>query len=44
MGSAIPWRTGFADDNQTYITRERAKKQKAQEEAPWIESLERKKK
>jgi hypothetical protein len=41
VGSAIPWRTGFADDNQTYRSRERAKKRKAQEEATGIESLER---
>jgi hypothetical protein len=41
MGSAIPWRFGFAEDNQTYRSRERAKKQKAQEEATRIENLER---
>jgi hypothetical protein len=41
VGSAIPWRTGFADDSQTYRSRERAKKWKAQEEAKQIESLER---
>jgi hypothetical protein len=42
VGSAILWRTGFADDNQTYGSRERAKKKKAQEEATRIEILERK--
>jgi hypothetical protein len=35
------WRSGFAEDSQTYISQERAKKRKAQEEATWIESLER---
>jgi hypothetical protein len=42
LDPAIPWRSGFTQDNQTYRSRERAKKQKAQEEATWIESLERK--
>jgi hypothetical protein len=41
LGSAIPWRSGFTEDSQTYRSRERAKKRKAQEEATWIESLER---
>jgi hypothetical protein len=41
LGSAIPWRCGFAEDNQTYRSRERAKKQKAEEEATWIKSIER---
>jgi hypothetical protein len=41
LGSAIPWRSGFAEDSQTYRSRERAKKQKAQEEATRIESIER---
>jgi hypothetical protein len=41
LGSAIPWRSGFAEDSQTYRSRERAKKRKAQEEATWIESIER---
>jgi hypothetical protein len=26
LGSAIPWRSGFAEDSQTYRSRERAKK------------------
>jgi hypothetical protein len=29
LGSAIPWRSGFAEDSQTYRSRERAKKRKA---------------
>jgi hypothetical protein len=41
MGSAISWRSRFTKDNQTYRSRERAKKQKVQEEATRIESLQR---
>jgi hypothetical protein len=41
LASAILWRSGFTEDSQTYRSRERAKKQKAQEEATRIESLER---
>jgi hypothetical protein len=41
LGSAIPWRSGFAEDSQTYRSRERAKKRKAWEEATRIESIER---
>jgi hypothetical protein len=41
LGSAIPWRSRFAEDSQTYRRRERAKKRKAQEEATRTESLER---
>jgi hypothetical protein len=41
LGSTIPWRSGFAEDSQTYRSRERAKKRKAQEEATRIESIER---
>jgi hypothetical protein len=41
LGSAIPWRSGFTEESQTYRSRERAKKQKAQEEATRIESIER---
>jgi hypothetical protein len=40
LGSAIPWRSRFAEDSQTYRSRERAKKRKAQEEPTWIESIE----
>jgi hypothetical protein len=41
LGSAISWRSRFAEDSQTYRSRERAKKQKVQEEATRIDSLER---
>jgi hypothetical protein len=41
LGSAIPWSSGFVEDSQTYRSRERAKKRKAQEEATWIESIKR---
>jgi hypothetical protein len=42
LGSAIPWRSGFVEESQTYRSRERAKKRKVQAEATWIESIERK--
>jgi hypothetical protein len=41
LGSAILWRSTFTEESQTYRNRERAKKQKAQEEATRIESIER---
>jgi hypothetical protein len=41
LGSVIPWRSGFAEESQTYRSRERANKRKAQEKATWIESIER---
>jgi hypothetical protein len=39
--TTIPWRSGFAKDSQTYRSQERAKKQKVQEKATRIESLDR---
>jgi hypothetical protein len=40
MGAATPWRTRFADDSESYRSKERARKQKAQEEADRLQSQE----